>query len=355
MKHRHTFFSASLKSLALLGFCCAAWLTLPLSPALAADPVVEVVVGTTEPAPGADLHPGVLNAPFAVCFEPNGDMWIVEFDGGRLLRRTVEGKLVHVAGDGTQGYADGTALSAQFNKLHNVTRLNDGRLLMSDHENHAIRCYDPKSGLISSYSGNGSAGFFGDNGPVMAATYNEPICVEVTPDNQSVLVADIRNLRLRKIDLRTQQVQTIAGNGQRGKPIDGQLAIDSPLLDPRAAIADSQGNIFFIERSGNSLRQIDPQGRIHTIAGSGSAGHVDGAALQATMRGPKHLCLGPDDSIFIADDNNNAVRKFDPTTQQLTTVNWGPYQLLRPHGVAVNDGWLYVADSYHHRILRVKL
>ncbi len=339
----------------LIGFCCGALLVSPTPTAVAADAVVEVVAGTPQPAPSADLQPGELNAPFAVCFEPNGDMWIVEFDGGRLLRKTVEGKLLHVAGDGTRGYADGTALSAQFNKLHNVTRLNDGRLLMSDHENHAIRCYDPKTGLISSYSGNGSAGFSGDGGPVMAATYNEPICVEVHPDNQSVLVADIRNLRLRRIDLLTQQVQTIAGNGQRGKPVDGQLAIHSPLLDPRAAVADSQGNVFFIERSGNTLRQINPAGRIYTIAGSGSAGDEDGDALQASMRGPKHLCLGPHGSIFIADDNNNAVRKFDPATQQLTTVNWGPYQLLRPHGVAVHDGWLYVADSYHHRILRAKL
>ena len=57
----------------------------------------------------------------------------------------------------------------------------------------------------------------------------------------------------------------------------------------------------------------------------------------------------------MADDLNHAIRKYDPQAQTLTTVDLGEYTLSRPHGVCVHQGWLYIADSYHHRVLRVKL
>jgi sugar lactone lactonase YvrE len=316
---------------------------------------VEVVIGPTELDPGDKVDPGKLNAPFAVCFEPNGEMWIVEYDGGRLLRWTHQNELLHVAGDGTLGYADGTALQARFNKLHNVCRYVDGRLFLSDHQNATIRCYDPGKGLIYSLSGSGKAGFSGDGGPYQAATFAEPICVELTPDNRFLLVADIRNLRIRRLDLQSETITTIAGNGQRGVPKDGGLAVDSPLYDPRAAVMDQTGNIYLLERSGNVLRKIDAAGRITTLAGTGKPGKTDGPALQATMHGPKHLCVSPSGKVYIADDNNHAIRCYDPETEQLTTVDLGGFQLNRPHGVAVFEGWLYIADSYNHRILRVRL
>ncbi len=316
---------------------------------------VEVLIGDPRPAPPAKPEPGLLNTPFAVAFEPSGAMWIVEYDGGRLLRRETDGTLTHVAGDGTLGYADGSAKLAQFNKLHNVLRLDDGRLLMSDHLNHAIRCYDPKTDLVTSLAGNGRAGFKGDNGPFAAAEFNEPICLELGSQPDKVLVADIRNRRLRELDLTNETIRTVAGNGAKGVPDDGAAAVNSPLFDPRAAIADSRGNIFLLERSGNALRQITPQGNIRTLAGSGEKGTQDGIGKQAAMNGPKHLCFGPHDTIFIADDVNHRIRQYDQTTRALSTVNLGDYRLNRPHGVAVRDGWLYIADSFNHRLLRAKL
>lgn len=320
----------------------------------ATEPTVEVLVGPEQPNPGSNLD-SLLNSPFAVCFEPDGAMWIVEYDGGRLMQLTADGDLVHIAGDGQLGYADGSAKFACFNKLHNIVRLKDGRLLMSDHQNHAVRLYDPKTELVSTYAGSGASGFAGDGGPAQAARFHEPICVELTADQRRLLVADIRNNRIRQIDLETDTITTLAGTGQKGRPEEGMLAADQPLFDPRAAISDNADGYYILDRSGHQLFGIDAEGRIHVLAGNGKPGLVDGVGSNAQLNGPKHMCLGPENQVFIADDNNNSVRKYDPTSRELTTVNLGDYRLKRPHGVAVRDGWLYIADSYHHRVLRVKL
>ena len=320
----------------------------------AVEPTVEVLVGPEAPVPAEDAQ-SPLNSPFAVCFEPDGAMWIVEYDGGRLMQLRADGTVIHVAGDGQLGYADGSATAARFNKLHNVVRLSDGRLLMSDHQNHAVRVYDPKTELVSTYSGSGASGFAGDGGPAQAARFHEPICVELTSDGNRLLVADIRNHRIRVIDLLTDTISTLAGTGKKGRPEAGQLASAQPLFDPRAAISDGSSGYYLLDRSGHQLLSIDSEGRIHYLAGNGKPGLVDGVGLEAQLNGPKHMCLGPNNVVYIADDNNNQVRMFDPATQMLTTVDLGPYKLKRPHGVAVRDGWLYIADSYHHRVLRVKI
>lgn len=326
--------------------------------AQATEPIVEVLIGPTVAQPTSEdtaVGRSPLNAPFAVCFEPDGAMWIVEYDGGRLMRFTTTGELVHVAGDGQLGYSDGSAKSARFNKLHNVIRLPDGRLLMSDHRNNAIRSYDPATELVSTYSGSGESGFVGDGGPAAAARLNEPICIELAADQNSLLIADIRNNRIRFIDLGSGNIGTLAGTGEKAKPIAGQPAKQQPLFDPRAAISSGDGGYYVLDRSGHQLLTIDADGIIHPVAGNGKPGFVDGAGTMAQLNGPKHMCLGPENVVFVADDNNNAIRQFNPKSGQLSTVDLGPYTLNRPHGVAVKDGWLYIADSYNHRILRTKL
>ena len=316
---------------------------------------VEVLVGPKEPDPGKDVQPGELNAPFAVCFDPDQWMWIVEYDGGRLMRWSKEEGLVHEAGDGTAGYANGTAKLSQFNQLHNITRLPDGRFVMSDHLNHALRVYDPNNKLVSTLGGNGQAGFAGDGNVVTAARFNQPICVEMSGDGKVLLVADIRNRRLRQISIDDWRITTIAGNGRAGQPQEGQKATEASLVDPRAAVSDAEGTVYFLERGGNALRRIGTDGSLTTLAGSGKAGFEDGIGLRSMLNGPKHLCMDAQRAVYIADDNNHAVRRFDLQSGALTTVDLGEYRLKRPHGVTVHEGWLYIADSYHHRVLRVRI
>jgi sugar lactone lactonase YvrE len=315
---------------------------------------VEVLVGPPGPVPGTAKS--VLVEPFAMEFDADGKMVIVEYTGGRVLTWSEDSGLKHVAGGPEQGYVDGKAMDARFNKLHNLVILPSGKIILSEHLNHTIRQYDPAAGTISTFSGTGEK-----QGPAVSqvgvdkATYNQPICVMASPDYSSLLVADIGNHVIRRIALASGLVTIVAGNGKRGNPVDGELATESPLVDPRGAIENKDGEVYVISRGGHMLWRIDRDGKITRVAGNGKAGLVDGDVNQSQLNGPKHLCFGPSGEVYLADDVNDVVRKFDPKTGLLTTVDLGDYKIKRPHGVTVRDGWLYIADSFQHRILRVKL
>ena len=92
------------------------------------------------------------------------------------------------------------------------------------------------------------------------------------------------------------------------------------------------------------------------MAGTGKRGDKEGPALQAQFAEPKHLAIDEAGNVFIADDMNHTIRKYDPAKKTLTTVlGKGVFKLNRPHGVTIRGDELYVTDSYHHRILKMPL
>ncbi|HYF37051.1 MAG TPA: hypothetical protein VD994_17260, partial [Prosthecobacter sp.] len=180
------------------------------------------------------------------------------------------------------------------------------------------------------------------------------------------------NLRqILALDLTKSTTKVIAGNGQKGVPQDGALAVDAPLVDPRAVAPDREGNVYILERGGNALRVVDREGRIRTVvnASGKKGGEGDGGpALVAAMNGPKHLCVDNDGTVIIADAENHLIRRYVPkdgTIQRIagtgrkgaSGLGGDPKnaELARPHGVTVHpsSGELYITDSYNNRILKV--
>jgi streptogramin lyase len=322
----------------------------------AAEPVVQVLVGSQAANPGPKPATGKLSYPFGVDFDAAGNMFIVEYKGGRIFKRTRAGDLSQFGGLGRAGYEGdgGPVTKASFKDMHNVAIGPDDALYISDHENHAIRRVDSK-GIVTTFAG-GKAGFAGDGKNVEHTRFNMPISVSIDPGKKYLLVSDIKNRRIRRITLGSGIVETVAGNGERGVPTDGAPATAAPLVDPRAAAYDAAGNLYIVERGGNALRVVDTDGKIRTVAGSGKKGKADGVGQKATLNGPKHLAIDSAGTVYIADDNNNQVRRFDPRTGALTTLlGAGEFKLNRPHGVQIHDGWLYIADSWNHRVVRLKL
>ncbi|MBJ44191.1 MAG: hypothetical protein CMJ80_13120 [Planctomycetaceae bacterium] len=322
----------------------------------AAEPVVHVLVGPHDPNPGEKVASGELSYPFGIDFDTTGNMIIVEYKGGRIFKRTPAGNLSQIGGIGRAGYDGdgGPVTKASFNGMHNVAIGPDGSLYISDHANHAIRRVD-SSGKVSTYAG-GQVGFAGDGKTIEHAKFNMVINVSISPDKQYLLVADIKNHRIRRITLGSGRIETVAGNGERGVPADNANATTAPLVNPRAAAYDTAGNLYIVERAGNALRIVDTAGKIRTVAGRGKKGRADGIGQKAALNGPKHLAIDPNGSVYIADTDNHLVRCFDPTTGALNTVlGAGAFKLNRPNGVQVHDGWLYIADSWNHRVVRLKL
>ena len=324
---------------------------------------VEVVIGGILKAEGGDWDPEAspLRRPFGIDFNRDGQMFIVELEGGRIHRLDLSGTLLHVSGDGSKSYkGDGGPLAtATYNGMHNCAVTPNGDLYIADSWNHCVRRIDAKTEIVTTIAGTGKSGFSGVGGPAKDATFNFTMCITLNHDSDVLHVADLNNLRIRAINLSTGIVSTIAGNGKKGVPQDGAKATDAPLVDPRAVAADSAGNVYILERSGNALRVVQPDGRIYTVAGSGTQGFRDGAALEAEFGSPKHVCVDDQDNVYIADDANSAIRKFDPRTKTVTTILGRGFgeeklQLSQPHGVCWEKDWLYVLDTSHNRILRLK-
>lgn len=313
---------------------------------------------TLEPAIGV----GTLSAPFGVDFTPEGHMVVVELEGGRVHAFDQEdSQLRLVAGDGSIGAAGdgGPAHLATFNGMHNVAVAGDGTIYISDTWNHSVRAIDPEAGTIRTIAGGGEPGFAGDGGPAEDARFHDVICVALDPADRHLYLADIANRRVRAIDLESGVVRTVAGNGERGAPTDGAIAVESPLVDPRAVAADAEGRVYILERGGHALRVVEPDGTIRTVVGDGTAGYADGPGRAARLNSPKHLCLDDLGRVFIADDENAAIRLYDPESGQVTTLlgrgeGHPEVELSHPHGVCVRGTTLYVVDTRHDRIFQVE-
>lgn len=324
---------------------------------------VEFVIGGLMAAEGGSWTPesSPVDSPFGVAFSSDNAMWIVELEGGRVHRRTAAGVLTLAGGATEQAYAGdgGSLLQARFNGMHNCAVLPNDDLLIADSWNHVIRRVNANTSVVSTLAGTGSPGFRGDGGNAREAEFNFVMCITLTPKADRLQIADLKNRRIREVHLGTGIVRTIAGNGKRGVPEDGAMAAESPLVDPRAVAENSAGTVYVLERGGHAIRAVSPDGRIRTVAGNGKAGFRDGAAMQAQFDSPKHLCVGPDGIVYVADDQNGAIRAWNPATGQVRTVlgrsSGDPAIRLRnPHGVTWHQGWLYVLDMGNNRILRVR-
>lgn len=324
---------------------------------------IVLVAGGTEDRVDIPAARAVLKEPFGVDFDRAGNMFIIEMaSGNRLLKVDAKGMLSLAAGQLTGGDAGdgGAPLSAQFNGPHNLALLPDGDVLVADTWNGRVRRVALAAGKVSSLPGF--------NVPAAQAKASGPYCIALDATGTQLYIADLR--RVHAIDLKTGQSRVVAGNGEKGVPADGATATQAPLVDPRAVAADRQGNVYILERNGHALRVVGRDGKIRTVVNASGKKGADGDggdARAATMNGPKHLCVDRDDSVIIADAENNLIRRYDPKSGKMLRVAGtgrkgaagldGPpeqCELYRPHGVTVHrDGTLYITDSYNNRILKI--
>lgn len=305
-----------------------------------------------------------LKEPFGTGFDAAGNLWVVEMiSGNRTFKVTPDGTATHIAGKLESGYSGdgGPALDATFNGPHNLAVLPNGNVLIGDTWNGVIREINVKTGIVSTLPGW--------KAPVGKERGNGPYCITLSPNSEILHIANLN--QVIALHLPTQTSKVIAGNGKKGIPEDGALAVDAPLVDPRAAAADTAGNVYILERNGNALRVVDPQGRIRTVVnrtGKKGLSGDGGLAIDATMNGPKHLCIDTDGTVLIADAENHVIRRYIPATGKIKRiagtgkkgangVGGSPTdcELARPHGVTIHpaSGDLYITDSYNNRLLKI--
>jgi uncharacterized repeat protein (TIGR01451 family) len=222
-------------------------------------------------------------------------------------------------------------------------------------------------GDISTYAGNGTAGFSGNGGPATSASLYYPDGVALDSSG-NLYIADTWNNRVRKVST-SGTISTVAGNGTAGFSGDGGPATSASLRYPDGIALDSSGNLYIADTSNMRVRKVSTSGTISTVAGNdtepGFSGD-GGPATSASLSYPRGVALDFSGNLHIADTDNERVRKVS-TSGTISTVagsgtagfsgDGGPAasaSLNDPYGVALDSsGNLYIADTYNHRIRKV--
>lgn len=277
---------------------------------------ISTSAGTGPPGFSGDGGPATaaqLNYPIGVATDAQGNVYIAERDNHRIRKVDGGGIITTVAGDGTAGFGGdgGLATSAQLNTPVGVVADAQGNLYIADSNNHRIRRVDP-AGVITTVAGDGTAAFGGDGGLATGAQLNLPSGVAL--DTQGGLyIGDLENQRVRKVDT-GGTITTVAGDGTAAFGGDGGPATSAQLHDPAGVVVDSQGTLYIADSDNSRIRKVTAGGTITTVAGTGTAGFSGdgGPGPAAQLNYPTGVALDSQGSLYIADRDNNRIRKIEP-------------------------------------------
>lgn len=333
------------------------------------------IAGTGAAGFSGDGGPAIraqINNPYGLAVGPDGALYFCEIGNHRVRRLDLKtGTITTAAGNGQKGYAGdgGPALAASLNEPYEVAFDRAGNMYFAEMQNHVVRRVDAKTHVIRTVAGTGAAGFSGDGGAAVKAQLRQPHSIAFDPEGR-LMICDIGNHRVRRVDLGSGTIETWAGTGERKATPDGAPVAGTPLNGPRAITVAPDGQMYLVLREGNALYRIDPgAGRIFHLAGTGESGYTGdgGPAKLAKLSGPKGIAWSPDGSLYLADTESHTIRRIDLKSGSIDTVigagqrGDGPdgtareCRLARPHGIFVaKDGTVYVGDSENHRVRVLK-
>jgi len=311
---------------------------------------ITTVVGTGVAGDSGNGGPALqaqLFFPTGIAFDPSGNMFIAEANGNVVRRVDATTQIITtVAGTGVAGFSGdgGPAASAQLSEPVHVVFDESGNLYITDAGNQRIRKVDTATGIITTVAGNGIAGFSGDGGPATSAELNFPNGVGLDGAG-NVYFGDSNNNRIRKIDVTTGIISTVAGNGTAGYSGDGGLATNAELNFPSRPAIDSAGNLYVADFLNNVVRRVDSTSHvIVTIAGTGAAGNSgdDGPASLAQFNGPLSITVDTNGNLYVSEINNERIRFINTGTNPVTvaglTVQPGTIVRMAGNGVAGYQG-----------------
>jgi uncharacterized protein YjiK len=283
--------------------------------------ITTVFGGVTQPSDeGAPAVAVQLYQPDGVTIDAQGDLYLVESEAHRVRKVDPKGIIVTVAGNGESGDSGdgGPADQAQFNEPVGVATDLQGNIFIADRRSQRIREIDA-SGRITAFAGGGNDSVLGDAGLATQATLRKPVGI-ATDFQGNVYIADYGDHRVRKVD-GNGIITTVAGNGTRGFSGDGGPAIFAKLDGPQEVAADALGNLYIADSDNNRIRKVDGNGIITTVAGNGTQGFSGdgGTATKARLNLPGGLALDGEGDLYIADLGNQRIRKAD-ANGVITTV-----------------------------------
>jgi NHL repeat len=277
--------------------------------------------------------------------------------------------VVRRIGTGERGLVDGDAGTARFSEPQGLALLPDGSVLVADTVNHALRRLDVDSGQVSTVAGTGRQWWQGSPtvGAAREVNLSSPWDVAWFEDRVWIAMAGVH--QLWTYDPATERVEVVAGTTNEGL-VDGHAddawfaqpsglsAADAPVGTQEAA-AEGWGRLWIADSETSALRwaerAADGDGYvIRTAVGTGlfDFGHRDGPAGQALLQHPLGVTALPDGSVAVSDTYNNALRRYDPVSGEVSTL---ATDLREPSDAVVVDGDIVVVESAGHRLSRMHL
>lgn len=379
---------------------------------------ITTIAGTgqraTQPVTAAPMaaDQAMFDTPLDTAFDSTGALLILDWNGHKIRRLGSDGNVAFVVGTGIEGDAceaprvDGTCplISSELNHMTDVTLDPMGRLVIAAWHNAKIKTADLTADSVVDTCGSGTRKYAGDGGPCKDATGTQLVSFDlpsgVLYDKAgNLFIADQANQVIRRIGT-DGIVKTVAGNcpatpgfgcplghgytGDGGPATMAKLSTNyGQAADPQGKIAfDAAGNLFIADTQNHVVRKVVPgsdgilgdgdpsEETITTVAGNGMAGSSGdgGPATAAMLSGPRDIAFAPDGSYYIADTDNNCIRRVG-TDGIISTVvgqcgptsafsgDGGPATaaaLATPFGVSVDaQGNLIIADSGNQRIRKV--
>ena len=332
------------------------------------DGIINTIAGTGAPSSsgdGGDATKATLFTPISLVLDSSGNIYLVENGDSRIRKIDTKNVITTIAGTGQSGFAGdgGSATNAQMNSPTGIGIDGSGNLYIADSLNLRVRKI--AGGNMSSVAGNGILSFSGNQGSATAAQLSAPRGVAVSAGVR--YVADTGNNVVRAVTGTGSGavINAFAGNGQAGSGGDGSPATNAQLNAPQGVAADAAGNVYIADTGNSRIRRVTPAGTISTVAGNGTSGFGgdNGAATSAQLYTPTGIAVDLAGNLYIADFNNNRIRKVT-ADGTITTVagngsmgysgDGGPAVNARlnfPRSVAVDAaGDVFIADSGNNRV-----
>ena len=317
---------------------------------------------------GGQATAALMNNPSGVVYDAAGNLYVTDSRNARIRKITPSGIITTIAGTGTVGYSGdgGAATAAEFSFPESITMDASGNIYVIDRYAPCVRKIST-AGVVTTIAGNGTFGFAGDGGPATAALLDNPMNVTVDAAG-NVYICDWINARVRKINT-SGIITTIAGNGSPAWSGDGGPATAAGMR-PTSLLITTAGEILVCDGSNNRLRKIDASGIITTIAGTGVGGYSGdgGPATAATLRNPAFLLYDPAGNLLVCDENNQVIRKIDPSGTITTIAGTGTRGFSGDGGPATAAtlqfpmmmtfspaGQLLFADNQNNRVRKIDL
>lgn len=250
--------------------------------------------------------------------------------GNTITVKNPKSATVSTYAGGTVGFADNVGLAAQFNDIESIIIDASGALYVADYKNNRVRkiVAQADAGNVTTLAGTGVLG--GDDGDALtAATLSAPQALAIAADG-SIYVSENGYVNIRKIS--GGNVSTFAGTGLPGFK-DGNAA-DAQFNHVDGMCIDASGNIYIADTNNNRIRKITTAGVVSTFAGSGTAGNTNGAGAGASFNQPYGIVMDKSGNLYVTEVNNHDIRKIAADGTVSTYVGSGQTGLVNGTGTA---------------------